>query len=306
MISFRDIEYILAAARLKTFSAAAAYCRVSQPSLSVQIKNVEDWLGNKIFIRQKTGLEITPFGAALIPLLENVQTQFYAIKELAAQTPHRMKDKFWLGVIPTVAPYLLPQLIKKWSNAMPQVEIILQEAITEDLLKNMMQGKLDGVLLSLSSAQLSPYQKKIISYEVMQDDFLLAASKTSPLLKSNHTSEQILANHGDKLILLHDEHCLTGEVKIICQQGAKKLSPFRATSLETIRHLLLVEDRLTVIPNMARKQDDGLSYMPFNPQYYRTIGLVIPKLSNKKKMAEQLVRTSVANNRPSDRENSPS
>lgn len=293
MISFRDIDYILAAARLGTFSAAAHYCHVSQPSLSMQIKKVEQWLGQGIFTRHKNGLTLTTFGQALLPHLVEMQQQLEQVKQMVAKGRHHIRERFLLGVIPTVAPYLLPQLMKIWREQYPTIDIILKEAITDDLLRALAGGSLDGAILSLASLEnqknneAAKAKKKFLSYPLVEDDFLLAVKKDSAMLQDRDAAT-ILKQHRDKLILLGDEHCLTQEVKAICQGQANQLGSFRATSLETIRHLVAVDDRLTLIPRMAQKNNDDLAYLAFDPRYYRRIGLVLPQDSTKLLLAEKL------------------
>jgi LysR family hydrogen peroxide-inducible transcriptional activator len=169
MISNQQIAYILSVSELHSISKAAAACFVTQPTLSMQLKKAEELLGNSIFQRDTQQLELTIFGKQLIPVLRQLQSDFGAIDRLVAQQTGTYKEQLRIGVIPTVAAYLLVDNFKKWQLELPQTHVFIEELKTEELLDALDQRKIDLAILagpidSTDKRVIPLFSEKIIAY----------------------------------------------------------------------------------------------------------------------------------------------
>lgn len=284
-MNLRDIEYILAVAEHKSFSAAAGFCNVSQPSLSTQIKKVEDELGAKIFERDNRHVYLTAFGQAFITRAERIVQEVEDIKSAAKQSLNPFDGEFTLGAIATVAPYYFPAVLKKIKKKAPSLQLNLHEGQTATLVEDLLAGRIDAAILSL------PTDKHLFeSAALFEDDFFLAVPEGHPLAKKKQADEGDFKN--EKLILLDDGHCLRQQALDLCQRAAvQEDKAFRATSLETIRHIVATGDGMTLMPSIALRKGDGIAYVPMkNPRYSRTIGLVWRKTSDRTELMSAIVK----------------
>lgn len=169
MISIQQIEYILALSEELHFQKASDKCFVTQPTLSMQVKKAEETIGELIFDRTKNPLELTGFGMKLIPMLRNVETEYARIEDFVKKESGNSTEVIRLAVIPTIASYLIPALYQKWKNALNNVQLIIEELKTEDLLQALENGKIDMGILS--GPIINPkwrtnilYQEEILAY----------------------------------------------------------------------------------------------------------------------------------------------
>jgi LysR family hydrogen peroxide-inducible transcriptional activator len=268
-MNFRDLEYIIAVAELNSFSGAAEACNVSQPSLSAQVKKVEEELGVKLFERNKRNVKLSHFGHAFIPRARRVLEEIDKIKIDARQQLDPFKGKLVLGAIATVAPYMFPSILQTVRERAPDLTITLREGVTASLLRNLLEGSIDVAIVSL------PTDFHVFEdYELLTDPFFLAVGRDSPLASMPIVSEEVL--RGQKLILLEEEHCLRDQALSICQGSLMQEDRgFRATSLETIRHVVSTGQGVTLMPQLARRDNDGIVYIPIQGKgFARSIGLV--------------------------------
>lgn len=268
-MNLRDLEYIIAVADLHSFSGAAQLCNVSQPSLSAQVKKVEEELGVKIFERNKRHVRISPFGHAFMPRARRILDELDKIKVDARQQLDPFQGKLMLGAIATVAPYMFPSILQAVREKAPDLTITLREGLTGNLLRSLLDGVIDVAIVSL------PTDSHVFEeHELFTDPFFLAVSRDSPLAIQPVVSEEVL--RAQKLILLEEEHCLRDQALSVCQGSLMQEDRgFRATSLETIRHIVATGQGVTLLPQLARRDNDGIAYIPIQGKgFSRSIGLV--------------------------------
>jgi len=275
-MNIRDLEYVLAVAEKRHFGLAAAACNVSQPALSAQIKKLEETLGLRLFDRTTRDVAPTPEADFVISHARRILENVGEIKKYARLHREGLQTKIInLGVIPTIAPYYLSEFfnqIGKWAKA-HNISWQIHEDKTDRLLAQMQEGKLDGAILSL------PVRTEGLKFKkLFQEPFYLAVpvGHKYAALKTAEPGDVT----GAEWLLLDDGHCLKDQMLGICEKIRSPASPvyghsFRATSLETLRHMVATHSGVTLMPEMAKRKNDGIVYIPFgNAKYSRAIGFV--------------------------------
>ena len=288
-MNIRDLEYIVAVGKHRSFSYAAEVCHVSQPSLSTQIKKVEEQLGVKIFKRSRRKVEVTPFGVKFIDKAEAVLAMFEEMKAMAEERSELLKGKLTLGAILTVAPYVFPQIAKTVSEKAPAIHLILKESITELLIKEIITEQIDAAIISL------PTDDNVFeSIHLFNEPFYLAMSASHPLAEKRIVQDADLKNLD--LILLEEGHCFRNQALEVCKTTAAfENNMFQATSLETIRHVVAAGEGLTLMPQIAIRDNDGLAYRPLeNPSFSREIGLIWRRSQKKTALITRLAELTKA------------
>ncbi|PCI72455.1 MAG: DNA-binding transcriptional regulator OxyR [Piscirickettsiaceae bacterium] len=287
-MNLRDLSYIVAVAELKSFVKAADRCFVSQPTLSMQIKKLEESLGVKIFERNNKRVLITDIGADIISKAKLILQNADDITELANNAQQPLAGNLRLGAFPTLAAYILPDLVPLIKNELPDLRLILIEEKTDTLIKQLKDGEIDAALLA------APIKSDALTFTTLFDDaFKLAVSSQHHLSnKSTVTPADII---GEPLLLLDEGHCLRDQALQFCQlNGAKEEQNVRATSLETLRQMVRANTGITFIPEVAIRDtdnDNNIQYIPFEkPQPKRTICLVWRKTSPKKQLMDLLTQ----------------
>lgn len=282
-MNLRDLEYILAVATYKSFSLGAKSCHVSQPSLSAQIRKVEDELGVRIFERDSRHVLLTNYGSVFIEKAQRILDEVEGMRSLARQSLDPFDGVFRMGAIATVAPYFFPTVLKKVKARAPRLQLELKEGQTAQLVENLLSGELDAAILSLPTDQTL-----FESLPLFVDPFLLAVPEGHRLAKLKEVKEADLKD--EKLILLDEGHCLRLQALDLCVNSAiQEDRAFRASSLETIRHIVATNEGITLMPSIARKNNDGIVYVPMkNDTYKRTIGLVWRKSTSRKQLISAL------------------
>lgn len=282
-MNFRDLTYVITVAQQASFSKAAKLCHVSQPSLSAQIKKLEDQLQGKLFIRDKRNVHVTEMGKAFIAKAERILSLQEEILALNSMCSQDLSGPVRLGAILTVAPYLFPSIIKTTKAHAPNLHLTLQEGTTESLVAKLLDGSLDAALLSLPTDRNLFTQRPLVT-----EPFYLATAQDHPLASKDIVTHDDLS--GQALLLLDEGHCFRDQALDICQRYTlRENKTFQATSLETIRHFVSIDDGITLMPAMARRNGDGIAYTPLRDNAERTIGLVWRKQSN---LAHKLERLS--------------
>lgn len=266
-MTLTELKYIVAVSRHKHFGHAAEACFVAQPTLSVAIKKLEDELGVVIFERGGSEVSVTPLGAQIVAQAERVLEQTAAIKELAKQNKDPLSGPFRLGVIYTIAPYLLPQLVKGMIEQVPQMPLILQENYTTRLIELLRQGELDAAIMAL------PLPSTGLQIQDLYDEpFVVAAPKNHPWANRPAVAAEDLKS--ETMLLLGAGHCFRDQVLEVCPEMARFSNTgdgiartFEGSSLETIRHMVASGIGLTVLPAASVPQtpdkDGMLRYVPF-------------------------------------------
>lgn len=271
-MNLRDLEYLVALAEHQHFRLAAEACYVSQPTLSGQIRKLEDELGVVLLERTSRKVLFTASGLLLVSQARRVLEEARLLREMAQQHTEEMAGPLHIGLIPTVGPYLLPHIIPAIRQEFPDLEIYLHEAQTSVLVNQLDNGELDCALLALVK-ETQPF----IEVPICEESMYLAIAADHPWAKRDYVSMGELS--GQQLLMLEDGHCLREQALGFCfAAGAREDTHFRATSLETLRNMVAAGAGITLIPKLAVPQDrirDGVCYIPcHDPEPRRTLGLI--------------------------------
>lgn len=267
-MTLTELKYIVAVAREKHFGRAAEACFVAQPTLSVAIKKLEDELGVTLFERGGSEVSMTPLGTQIVAQAERVLEQTAAIKEIAKQNKDPLVGPFRLGIIYTIAPYLLPPLVKTLIENVPQMPLVLQENFTVKLLELLRQGELDAIIVAL------PFPDQGLMVQPVYDEpFVVAVPKDHEWSKRDHLPSDALKS--ETMLLLGSGHCFRDQVLEVCPEmsrfstsGDGIARTFEGSSLETIRHMVSSGIGITVLPRGSvpdmHPTDGMLRYVPFD------------------------------------------
>jgi len=266
-MTLTELKYIVAVAREKHFGHAAEACFVAQPTLSVAIKKLEDELGVVIFERGGTEISMTPLGAQIVAQAERVLEQTAAIKEIAKQNKDPLAGPLRLGVIYTIAPYLLPPLVKTMIERVPQMPLVLQENFTTRLIELLRQGELDAAIMALPFAD-----QGLVVQPLYDEPFVVALPKHHPWSDRPTIKAEDLKS--ETMLLLGNGHCFRDQVLEVCPEmsrfstsGDGIARTFEGSSLETIRHMVASGIGITVLPKASvpdmQSRDGMLRYVPF-------------------------------------------
>lgn len=272
MTTIRQLEYITAIEDHGTFQAAADACHVTQPGLSAQVRQLEDFLGLQLFERGRKPLLVTPAGREILQRARAALSAVHELEEAARSFSQPLTGPLRLGVIPTVAPFLLPSVLPAVRRAHPALRLELHEAHTIDLVEALEHGELDLLLLALE-APLG----EASTLALFEDPFLLAVPRGHRLAKRKRIKEADLA--GEEVLLLDDGHCLHAQALSVCSRaGASDLADFRASSLATLVPMVADGAGVTLLPELATQAsaalDRDVALVPFvRPVPTRTIGL---------------------------------
>jgi LysR family hydrogen peroxide-inducible transcriptional activator len=271
-LSIRQLEYIVAVADTLGFHRAAERCNVSQPSLSAQVQQVEEVLGLQLFERDKRRVLVTPAGADVVARARRVLVELTDLVASAARARDPFAATFRLGVIPTVAPYLLPDVTRAWASAHPALRVVWREEATEHLLRHLAAGELDAGLLAVV-----PELHDLCSAEIAVDPFVVAMPHGHAL--SDHETVTLADLEALHVLLLDDGHCFRTQALSLCARAHAHEASFRATSLSTLAQMVSSGAGVTLLPSMAvpvENRSRQLAIRPLAPGAAagRTIALV--------------------------------
>jgi LysR family hydrogen peroxide-inducible transcriptional activator len=244
-VSLRQLQYVVAVADLRGFRRAAHACRVSQPSLSAQVALVERQLSVQLFERDSRTVRVSSRGAVVIEQARRILIAAGELGDVARQAAEPFHGTLRLGVIPTIGPYLLPDLTPALGHRFPRLSIAWTEARTQDLVHELHDGSLDAVLLALE-AGVGDLEHAV----VMHDPFVLAASGRHPLVKTRTAATPDLLN-GASVLLLDDGHCFRDQALSFCARHGVSEQRFRATSLGTLVQMVSAGTSVTLLPSLA-------------------------------------------------------
>ncbi|WHZ18569.1 MAG: hydrogen peroxide-inducible genes activator OxyR [Rhodanobacteraceae bacterium] len=244
-MNLRDLHYLVALADHKHFGRAAEASFVSQPTLSTQIKKLEDELGVTLVERTPRKVLLTEVGRQIVARAREVLNEIDQIKRIARRDRDPEAGSLRLGIFPTLGPYLLPHVLGAIRKRFPRLELLLVEEKTAELVQRLREGKLDAAILAL------PVHDDTLHAEFLfEEPFLLAAPDAHPLAGRKRLK---LADLEDQhLLLLEDGHCLRDQALEVCRMsGANEKQGFRATSLETLRQMVAANVGVTLLPVLA-------------------------------------------------------
>ena len=293
MLSTRQLRYFEALARHRHFGRAAQVCAVTQPTLSMQIKEMEDLLGVRLVERSRAGVRLTPIGEDAVAQARGVLTALADMERSIRAHGRLLEGQLRLGALPTIAPYLLPRLLPEMAKRFPDLEVALRESQTETLLAELEDGALDLVILAL------PVENPALETRALFDDpFYLAVPEGSGLFPDGIAQADAVS--GEDLLLLEDGHCLRDQALNVCQQvDRRRLRRFGASSLSTLVQLVANGLGMTFLPELHVRSEGGrvprVRLLPFAaPQPVRTIGLAWRRTLPFKADVEALARLIIA------------
>jgi len=287
--SLRQLQYAVAVADVRSFSEAAARCRVSQPSLSAQVAQLEEALGTRLFERDRRKVLLTTAGERILERARVVLRETDDLVDLAQRSSDPLASTVRLGVIPTLSPYLIPCIRPALRRAYPDLTLLWIEDKTEVLVAKLGAGEIDGALLALE-AEIGDVEREIVGY----DPFVLAAPAGHPLIV--RTSPVKLAElENEDVLLLDDGHCFRDQALAVCSSAKAQELEFRATSLPTLAQMVADGTGLTLLPQLAvatEAKRARLAVRPFaEPVPGRTIALVWRRRSPLGTALQQIGRT---------------
>lgn len=283
-MNLRDLQYLIALAELNSFSQAADRCCVSQPTLSNQIRKLEDTLGVTLFERNNKRVMITDVGEQMVVHARRILAEVDGMQELAQLSHDPLAGRLRLGAFPTLSSYWFPSLVPRISAALPRIKLVLVEEKTQVLIERLNRGELDAAFLAL------PVQDdKLVEHPLFHDTFMLAVPPDHRFAALPRMTQQALA--GESLLLLEEGHCLRDQALDICHRvGMSEAQDVRATSLETLRQMVKAGTGITLMPRIAISPDEtGICYIPVEPAPQRHIGLVWRKTTARQALLDVLV-----------------
>ncbi|GGC20768.1 transcriptional regulator [Parapedobacter defluvii] len=284
-----QLEYIIAVDTYRSFVAAAEKCFVTQPTLSMQIQKLEESIGARIFDRSRQPIIPTDVGVEIIKQARVVLTESRKIIELVQTQKGELEGEFRIGVIPTIAPYLLPKVLGNFMQRFPKLQLQIWEYTTEKIIHELKVGLLDCGILSTPV-----YDTALAERPMFYEPFVAYVSADSPMLaKKEVTSEDVL---GDKLWLLTEGHCMRGQVLNICQRK-RSMEPegtfeYNTGSVETLKRMVDNNAGTTILPELSIEDfdEDQLARVRYfrSPEPVREISLVTPHNFLKKQAVDAL------------------
>ena len=244
-MNLRDLRYLVALADHGHFGRAAKACFVSQPTLSMQIRKLEDELGVVLFERAPRKVMPTPAGREAVERARRIVAEVEAMREAARRSHDPEAGSVRLGIFPTLGPYLLPHVVPRLHARFPRLELLLVEEKSDVLLARLRDGRLDAALLAL------PIDDDQLHVEYLfEEPFVLAVPEHHRLADRGTLALADLAD--ERLLLLEDGHCLREQALAVCRlAGSGEGSGFQATSLETLRQMVAAEVGVTLLPMLA-------------------------------------------------------
>lgn len=284
-----QLEYIIAVDTYRSFVAAAEKCFVTQPTLSMQIQKLEDSLGVKIFDRTRQPVVPTEIGVKIIEQARNIITESRKINEILQVEKGELHGDLKIGVIPTVAPYLLPTVISNFMKKYPKLKLQIWEHTTEQILQGLKQGTLDCGLLSTPV-----YEPAVQETPLFYETFVAYVSEKSNIFQKKMIQTDDISN--EKLWLLNEGHCMRGQVLNICNfshnQSKEGSFEYNTGSVETLKRMVDINGGLTVLPELsiASYDEDQLAHVRYfrSPEPVREISLITPQNYVKKQAIDAL------------------
>jgi len=283
-LTLRQLRYFDAVARLSHFGRAAEACAISQPALSMQIKEMEELLGGPLLERSARQVALTPLGEELAQRVGDILRSVDELGDIARASRDRLAGPLRIGMIPTVAPYLLPKIIKDLTCLYPELDVRVRETLTSKLIQELAEGRLDTAIVALPVSEPS-----LTEVALFEENFLLvrpAEDEKTPVPNRDMLRDM-------KLLLLEEGHCFRDQALSFCKMQSPPHEALDANSLSTLVQMVSAGIGVTLIPEMAvavETQSASVSVARFkNPQPSRTIGMIWRKTSP---LAKQLMQIS--------------
>ena len=279
-MNLKDLKYLVALADTGHFGKAAERSFVSQPTLSAQLKKLEEYLGVKLVERQPKNVQLTEVGKQIVVRARRMLDEGDEIVALARSNTDPFAGKLKVALIPTIGPYLLPRVMQKIRKGLPHLGLMLYEYQTESLLKRLRDGEIDLGIMAMPALA-----DGVETRDLYEENFTVALPNNHPLASKANIKVQDLKGH--TLLLLEDGHCLRDQALEVCSRvDVKEAEDFRATSLETLRQMVVAGLGITLLPEMAVESpfgsQRGLTIKQFaKPAQSRTVGAVWRKTTTR-------------------------
>jgi LysR family hydrogen peroxide-inducible transcriptional activator len=279
-LKLKDLRYLVAVADTRHFGRAAARCFVSQPTLSAQLKKLEDYLGVQLVERHPRRIAMTEAGAQVVARARRIIEAGDEIVALTAQQRDPLSGRLRVALLPTIGPYLLPLVAARIRKKLPRVELLLYEYQTSAILEHLQTGDIDMGILALPVPADGLSERKLFDEPfvvAVPADHALGARKS---LKASDLD-------GETLLLLEDGHCLRDQALDVCSHShVQEKQDFRATSLETLRQMVAAGGGITLLPQLASSgaygHARGVTIVPFSrPVPVRHVGALWRRTSAK-------------------------
>lgn len=275
--TLRQLRFLVSLERHLHFSRAAEECSVTQPGFSVAFRELEDLLGTKLAERSRRNVVFTPIGREAVEHARRVLSEAENMVDAIASKSEPLSGTLRLGVIPTIAPFLLPRVLKKILCAHPNLRLSIKEGLTRGIYRDLTYGELDLILVAL------PFDfKEVEVLPLFRDYFMLAYRRGTSLLDPDHYSEEKLPDAS--ILLLEDGHCLRDHALSACGlKQADKISPYTTSSLHTLVQMVNSDLGVTFVPQIAVRSDllakTHVEVHEMSGGAYREIGFVWRKES---------------------------
>jgi len=260
-IKLKDLRYLVAVADTGHFGKAAVRCFVSQPTLSAQLRKLEEYLGVDLIERQPRQALLTPAGVEVVARARRIVEASDEVVEIALSHRDPLAGRLRIAFLPTIGPYLLPFVVQRLHKALPRLELMLYEHQTGPMLERLRAGDIDMGVLAL------PVELDGLHAEPLYDEpFVVAMPTAHPLAERKQLRAEDL--RGATLLLLEEGHCLRDQALEVCSRVPVREKPgFRATSLETLRQMVAADVGITLLPSLAVKppvpRSENLALVPF-------------------------------------------
>ena len=288
-LKLKDLRYLVAVADQRHFGRAAARCFVSQPTLSAQLKKLEQSLGVQLIERAPNNVCLTPAGEEIVARARRILEASDEVVTLAHSQRDPLAGKLAVALLPTIGPYLLPRVLPAIKKSLPRLELRLYEYQTAPMLEKLQVGELDVGILALPVALAG-----LTARELYREAFTVALPERHPL--AAHAAIRVADLKDETLLLLEDGHCLRDQALEVCSRvGLKDSQDFRATSLETLRQMVATGAGVTLLPELAGRgayrSARGVVLRPFaKPVPQRHIGAVWRKSTARRPAIDALAR----------------
>jgi len=292
-VSLRQLRYFDALARINHFGRAAAACAVTQPALSMQIKELEEALGVELIERGARRVRLTRFGEEAAVGVRGILRSVDELADLARASHDRLAGRFRLGMIPTIAPYLLPSVIGELARSHPELDVHVREAITSKLILELAEGRLDAAIVALPVSEPS-----LAEVALFTENFLLVR----PIKDEGAPVPDGEALRDIRLLLLEEGHCFRAQALAFCNmQTSAPREALDANSLSTLVQMVGAGLGVTLIPEMAVQLETRSASVAVSrfedPQPSRTVGMIWRKasaLTGQIRELSEVVRSSAA------------
>ena len=287
-MTLSELRFVVSVAQEKNFRRAAAKSFVSQPALSLAIKKIENELGVLIFERNRMGISLTTVGEKIVNQAQIVQEEVDKIKAISVVEKNTQQVEIKIGLIYSIAPYLLPSIIPLVKNSSPEISLEAEEDITTNLIKKLEEGSIDAAIIAL------PFVVPGIETQPLYDEpFKVLIPTKHPWNNKQKINAKELKN--EKILLLDNTHCFSMQVREACPGISDKAEVQAGTSLETIRNMVASNLGISILPQSATANNysnDLINILPFeSPIPFRRVAMAFRRGSSKQSSLVKIVKS---------------